>query len=393
MSRSWSPPPPALESGLPELDPHGGPRHGEDPAGGQGPEGGPRLLDFSTNVLPFPPDPGLLEAFRDAPLHTYPDPASRRAREAMARHWAMDPERIALAPGGGELIHRTAATFVAPGQGLLIVGSTFGEYRRAGLLRGALVREVGRGRARLPDPDAVVEVVRGWDTRRWGPLRLVFLCSPNNPTGDGWPDGAISTVADALPTGSLLVLDESYRSFATGDLSPPHRPIDDRILHIRSLTKDLALPGLRVAVAAGSPEVLELLERAAPPWAVSAPAQRVVEAAVRPGPLERLGRRLEELRRLRVELARGLEDAGWSPRPSTTGFILSRVPDATAVIRSLEARGIRVRDAASFGLPGWVRVGSRTGPENGRLLEALNALAPAGTPPNGTARDRDPGAP
>jgi histidinol-phosphate/aromatic aminotransferase/cobyric acid decarboxylase-like protein/broad specificity phosphatase PhoE len=399
---AWHPPAPALgRNGLPPLDPHGGPRAGEGL--GAAPS---TPLDFSTNIVPFPPDPEVLEAARSAPLDRYPDPVALAGRKALARHWECDPERLLLAPGGSELLHRVAHAFLRPGDRVLVLGSTFGEYARAAGIRGARVEHLGRGVDQLPaSSEAEARVAAAAGERGSGPLRLVFLCSPNNPTGDAWSEAEVRGLAAHIPPGCLLVLDESYASFPARGLVPPHLPGHDPVLHIRSLTKDLALPGLRVAVAEGDPRVLEILTAVAPPWPISTPALAAVEAAVRPGPLARLTLRLAETARLRASLARELERRGWSPRPSCTGFLLVPIPPglvapAARVARRLEELGVRVRDATSFGLPGHLRIGTRTAADNARLLEALemlgrpggaDALAPDRAPDSGLPPARAPG--
>ncbi len=392
----WHPPPPAPGAGvLPPLDPHGGTRPGEEGT----------VLDLSTNVVPFPPDEEVVAAVRGAPLERYPDPEARGARQALGAHWGVDPARLLLAPGGSELLHRVALAFLRPGDRVLVLGSTFGEYARAARLRGAEVVHLGRGRDHLPAPAEAEAAVRGGVDRRDAgrvgaggpPFRLVFLCTPNNPTGDAWSQAEVRGLAEAIPPGALLVLDESYASFPARGLVPPHLPGWGPVLHLRSLTKDLALPGLRIAAAEGDPRVLDTLHAVAPPWPVSTPALAAVEAALRPGPLARLAERLAETARRREALARALEARGWAPRPSCTGFLLLPVPAGTTgaeVARRLEAAGVRVRDATSFGLPGHIRVGVGSAAEHARFLEALDAVglgaAPAPAPAAGTAPSASP---
>ncbi|TVR64292.1 MAG: histidinol-phosphate aminotransferase family protein [Gemmatimonadales bacterium] len=427
MTDRWLPPDPAFPGELPPMDPHGGTRPGDLlPVGGGDGSGPrvhqehsrhrPRLVDLSSNVLPFPPDPQVLSAVRAAPLEHYPDPDAVEARRALAHHWDIHEGRILLAPGASELIHRIALAYLAPGDSVLIVGSTFGEYRRASLLRGAGVMEVGRGHPHLPSVEEVVDYLRKGQSTDTS-IRLVFLCTPNNPTGDAWSETEVETLAASLPSRALLVLDESYRSISSGGLVPPHAPENPRILHLRSLTKDLCLPGLRVAVAIGPPPVLQLLHRIAPPWLVSTPAQAAVVAAVRPAVRRRLGDRVRRTWEAREQMARALRTRGfrvessvvsyllWTPwpqgnsgngrssrrrtasetgnttppdHPSAAHESITRPHLATQWVQELESRDVRVRDASSFGLPGWLRVGVGTPPENERFLEVLDRIASEG---------------
>ena len=361
---SWRPPrpDPRLAGAPPEF--HGGPgyeQHGEYP---------PVIADLSTNVNPYLPDEAVRRAVAGAPLEAYPDPAASGARALLAEVWGIDAGRILLAPGASELIYRIARCWIRPGDPVVVCGPTFGEYRRAAVVQGGEVHET-RGVA----PDFALPLRRF--SRRVARLRppVAFLCTPNNPTGEALSDRAVAELADRMPAGTLLVIDESYRSFATGHLAPPHLPGDDRVLHLRSFTKDLGVPGLRLAAAIAPPGILGPLGRAAPPWSVSSVAQAALRAALAPRPLARLEESLARIAVRRRTLAAALARRGWRPGPSATGFVLAAVPDAAATTRALRLRGVRVRHAASFGLPGHIRVAVRGRAEEERFLAALDAIA------------------
>ncbi|MEM7415742.1 MAG: aminotransferase class I/II-fold pyridoxal phosphate-dependent enzyme [Gemmatimonadota bacterium] len=341
---------------------------------------------MSTNVLPGGPDPDIAAAVAAASLDAYPDPEARKARAKLGDVWRIDPRRILLAPGASELIYRIARCWVSDGTPVVIAGPTFGEYARAARLHGGRAYEV---RARRPTLRVDLDELRSTVAR----LRpaLVFLCSPNNPTGHAVDVDAIAEFAHSLPAGTLLVLDESYRTFAEGRLAPPHRPGEDRILHLRSFTKDLAIPGLRIAAAVGAPALLETLRRAGPPWAVSAPALAALHAGLEPAVLARLGARWAELGRGRDALTHALTARGWDVLPSQTGFVLARADTAPLVSRRLREAGVRVRDTRSFGLPDHVRFAAPRSDALPILVEALDALdvgAPGPDTVQPTARDR-----
>ena len=363
-TRGWRPPPadPRVARATPEF--HGGPGYEEN---GEYP---PVTTDLSTNINPYAPDEAVRQAVAGAPLHAYPDPAATKARARLAGTWQLDSERIMLAPGASELIYRLARCWVRPGDPVVVCGPTFGEYRRAVRLQGGEVHEV-RGTATgfaLPLARFSDRVCR---------LRppLAFLCTPNNPTGETLPDDTVAELAHRMPAGTLLLVDESYRSFAAGKLAPPHLPGDDRVLHLRSFTKDLGVPGLRLAAAIAAPAILDPLIRAAPPWSVSSVAQAALRAALAPRALARLDHSLARIAARRTALSAAVARRGWQPLPSATGFVLSSVPAAAATTHALRLRGVRVRHAASFGLPGHIRVAVRRRDEEDRFLAALDEIA------------------
>lgn len=326
--------------------------HGGTRAGGREEE--QDVLDLSSNINPYGPLPNVLAAARETPLDTYPDPVATAARQALAARWAVPIERLALSPGAAAGIHRCINAFVSVGDSVVIAGPTFGEYRRATAAAGGVVVEPS---AAVGSPALGVDALVGAIALR--KPALVFVCSPNNPTGRAVTDAELDAVLTVLPSGALLVLDESYRSFAEGHLATPHRPEDPRIVHIRSFTKDLALPGLRVAALCADPRVVDALQRSAPPWAVSAPAQAALRAALEPESLEALNRQLARVQTRREQLSRALQSAGWRPLPNQrASFVTSWAPDAKHTATTLESDwGIRVRYCASFGLPEHIRVG------------------------------------
>ena len=371
VPRNWRPPrpDPRVARAPPEF--HGGPGYER---GGEYPR---VTADLSTNVNPYLPDEAVREAVAGAALDAYPDPASSGARALLAEAWKIDAERIRIAPGASELIYRLARCWVRPGKPVVACGPTFGEYRRAVCLEGGEFHEV-RGTA----PGFALPLEKFAD--RVNRLRppLAFLCTPNNPTGEALSDATVARLADRMPAGTLLVVDESYRSFAAGRLAPPHLPGDDRVLHLRSFTKDLGVPGLRLAAGIAASAILDPLVRAAPPWSVSSVAQAALSAALSPAALVRLENSLARIAARREALSAELVRRGWSPRPSATGFVLAAVSGAAATAHALRLRGIRVRHAASFGLPRHIRVAVRRRDEEDRFLAALDEIA-ALTPTRG----------
>ena len=361
---NWRPPPPdpRLAGAPPEF--HGGPGYEEDA------EYPPVSADLSTNVNPYLPDEAVRGAVAAARLDAYPDPTSSRARARVAGVWGLDAERILLAPGASELIYRIARCWIRPGDPAVVCGPTFGEYRRAVAIQGGEVHEV-RGVA--PDFRLPLEPFSDRVARLRPPV--AFLCTPNNPTGEALSDTSVAQLAGRMPAGTLLVIDESYRSFAEGRLAPPHLPHDDRVLHLRSFTKDLGVPGLRLAAAVAAPGILHPLASVAPPWSVSSVAQAALRAALAPRALARLEESLIRIAARRRTLSAALARRGWRPGPSATGFILAAVPDAAATAHALRLRGVRVRHAASFGLPGHIRVSVRRRAEEERFLAALDEIA------------------
>lgn len=343
--------------------PHGGPAGAADVAR-------PPRIDFSASINAFGPAEAVLRAIREAPVDAYPDPDSTLARRAVAARWRVEVEEVALG-AGAELIHATCFAFLRPGDTVLVPGPTFGEYARASALSGARILQ---GTAPPPtfdlDPEAIAAAVVQHRPR------LVFLCTPNNPTGQALEREQVRGVADACAAaGTLLVLDQAYDAFVRTPLGTPALAGHPAVLALRSLTKDHALAGVRVGVAVGPAPVVEAVERARPPWSASALAQAATVAALSGAGEAHLAATLPRLREERARLETALTRLGIAVAPSETHYLLARVGDAAAVSgRLLDEHGIRVRDCTSFGLAEHVRIAARLPEENDALLLALEAV-------------------
>ena len=325
-----------------------------------------RMLDFSVNSNPYGPPPGVWDALRTVPLDRYPDREALALRRALSAHLGVPMEQIVAGNGTAELIWLAAMAFVRPGDRALVVGPTFGEYARAVALMGARIATWGA----LPEKDFAVNVAQVRQAVTSVRPRAVFVCTPNNPTGAVVLPEAIQSWARAHPH-TLFVVDEAYIQFVDGLASAASLGADN-VLVLRSMTKDYALAGLRLGYALGSREVIDLLARVRPPWSVNALAQAAGVAA-----LKDEGHLHDSLRRLRQAksiLVAELSALGLAPLPSATHYFLIGVGDGAAFRRALMSQHILVRDCASFGLPEYVRIATRTPQDNARLLEAIREV-------------------
>jgi len=334
------------------------------------------VLDFSVNSNPYGPSPVVAEALAAVSLDRYPDREALALRRALAERLAVAPEQIVIGNGTAELLWLTALAYLRPGERVLIVAPAFGEYARSAALMGATVRY---WTARAEDgfavsPDGVAQALA-----RHAP-RMVFLCTPNNPTGVVTPLAVLDGWARACPE-TLFVVDEAYLAFvAAGDAVD--EGMDDSVLSLeadnvlvmRSMTKDYALAGLRLGYAVGAPAVVDALTRVRPPWNVNALAQAAGLAAL--ADAAHLQASLTRLRASKRALVAGLQGLGLQPLPSAVHFFLVPVGDGAALRRRLMRCGVFVRDCASFGLPAYVRIAPRRPEENARLLAAIRETAP-----------------
>ncbi|PIQ81695.1 MAG: hypothetical protein COV76_07260 [Candidatus Omnitrophica bacterium CG11_big_fil_rev_8_21_14_0_20_64_10] len=337
-----------------------------------------RVVDFSANLNPFGPPPGLYEHLRERLDRSawYPDPVFGRLRAAWGRVWGVAPERLLAGHGAADLIHLVSRWH--RGGRAVIVSPTFSEYDRA-------VR-ADRGES-VP---FFLESERNWALPSpppapfWEGKHLLFLCHPNNPTGSGWPrERLLDWIAAAHAGGLWVVVDESYRELsddpAGADLMSEGSRFP-RLILIRSLTKAFAVPGLRLGFLAAAPGVVRTLQAIQPSWGLSGLAEAAgLWLVEQTGWLAQQGRRIRPLRRA---FQGGLrERTGLLPFPSSANFFLCRHRetgrDLEALVERLAQRGIFVRRCDDFpGLaPGrFLRLAVRRPEENQQFVEAVREL-------------------
>jgi histidinol-phosphate/aromatic aminotransferase/cobyric acid decarboxylase-like protein len=326
-------------------------------------------LDFSVCLNAFGPAEIVARAVAESIIDEYPDPRSRAPRAAAAGRWDRPVAEIAFGAGAAELIHAACFAYLRPGDGVLIGAPAFGEYERAVRLCGAVPRKFDLNGS----PSACERLCGEIASSR---PRLTFLTTPMNPTGDSFALDDLRLVADvARASDCLLVVDQAYDAFAAAPLGTPALAGHAAVLHLRSMTKDHALAGVRVAFAVASPDVVDAIERARVPWAASNGAQAAGVATRSDAALLHVRDTTAILRQEATRVIGLLASRGITVRPTSTHFFLVRCQSARiARDRLLAEHGILVRDCTSFGLPEWIRVAARTPAQNDVLIHALDSV-------------------
>jgi histidinol-phosphate aminotransferase len=335
-----------------------------EPTGAVAHGGAPRgWLDFSANVGPFGVSPEVSAAVARSRYDSYGELDARPAERRLATEVGLPRSWVMLTAGATEALRLAAQALLEEGQRALVLAPTYGEYARIASSQGAQVVEVRAQSARLVPPVAafITQLASGR-------FRLAFVCDPNNPTGARLRRSQLRTIVDALPARTILVLDQSFVAFS-GEMIPVAEIVrGGRVIVVRSLTKRLAAPGLRVGYVVAAPSLVGTLRDVRDPWPLS--AQACSAAASASWALSPSARATLAVWRRRLAIA--LRDLGLVPRPSVANFLLAEVgPLAERLVHALACRRIAVRWCASFGLPDHVRIAVRPPDEQDRLIRAL----------------------
>ncbi|HEX2754037.1 MAG TPA: histidinol-phosphate transaminase [Candidatus Limnocylindrales bacterium] len=345
-----------------------------------------QILRFDLNTSPAPPDfvAGILAAGTfDAPLSEYPPSDYRRLVETAAGVYGVGTDELLVGAGADEILDLAGKAFLAPGSLAVVPAPTYAMYRIVTEQRGAtavLVPRLGAGAGYAVDPGPTREAAVD--------AELVWLCSPNNPTGLPEPAGAIATLLDGIAADAqragrapaIVVLDEAYAEFVGASL------LDLRLDHpnlvvVRTASKAYALAGLRVGFAIARPETIARIAPYRPPGSVSTISVTVVTEAL----ADPRGMRanVERVDAERDRLSGALRDAGWAVGPTVTNFLLvdfGTTDRAAATATGLLGRGLVPRTfGAGHPLAHCLRLTIRDRAGNDRLIAAAGEIEGAGT--------------
>ncbi|HEX5014658.1 MAG TPA: histidinol-phosphate transaminase [Candidatus Limnocylindrales bacterium] len=339
------------------------------------------IVRFDLNTSPAPPDVAsrLLAAGRfESPLSEYPPSDYRRLVEAAAATYGVGSDELLVGAGADEILDLVGKTFLPPGGIAVIPTPSYAMYRVITEQRGASVAAVprlGEDERWASDMPAVRAAARA--------SQVVWLCSPNNPTGLAEPNGAIEQLLqglaeDAAAAGAappIVVLDEAYAEFVGTSLLPLRERYANLIV-VRTASKAYALAGLRVGFAVARPETVARIAPYRPPGSIATTSVTIVTEALRDPTAMRAN--LARVEREHEYLSEGLRAAGWRVGPSVTNFLLVRfatVEAAAAAAEGMLRRGLVPRTfGAGHPLADSLRLTVRDRDENDRLIDAARSV-------------------
>lgn len=330
-----------------------------------------KIAKLASNENPFGASPlGMAAAERAIrSIHLYPDGGCYDLREKIAEVRGVSPEAVLIGNGSNEIIELLGHAFLRPGDEVVMGAQAFIVYKLVAKLFGATPVEVP-----MPgfchDVDAMLAAV----TER---TRLLFVASPNNPTGMANAESDLIRLAEQLPEHVIFCLDEAYAEYL--EQAPDLRAAISagrKVVCMRTFSKIYGLGGLRVGYAYGDPELIQLLQRVRQPFNVNSVAQAAATAAL--GDLKFLEKCRVENEAGRQFLCDGLTAMGFETHAGQANFVLSRVGNGKMIFEQLQQRGIIIRPLAPYGMPEYIRITIGTAAENAKLLAMLGELVESG---------------
>jgi histidinol-phosphate aminotransferase len=337
-----------------------------------------RIIKLSSNEGAFGTSPAARAAIaRSADsMSRYPDGSARAMREAIGVYYGLDPARIVCGNGSDEILNLLIQAYGGPGTELLMSAHGFSLYGIFATLAGGAVIKLPE-RDLVADVDAFLAAV----TKR---TRLVFLANPNNPTGSLVPLPELRRLRDGLPPDVLLVLDGAYAEYVERpdfDAGLSLVEAGENAVMTRTFSKIWGLGGARLGWGYGPAAIIDVLNRLRPPFNIGNAAVAAGIAALAEPGWEQRSRSHNHAARARVTAA--LQAIGLRVWPSEANFVLAdfdTVERARAADAFLRARGIIVRNVASYGLPHCLRITIGTDEECAAVIDALRDFATRNVP-------------
>jgi histidinol-phosphate aminotransferase len=327
----------------------------------------PSLTRLHANEAPWRPAGDTTAAG----LNRYPEPQPRALIERLSGLYGVPASSVLATRGADEAIDVLSRIYLRAGtDAILQCAPTFGMYQVSARIQGAVVIEIP------------LERERGWalDAHRllaaWRPnIKLVYLCSPNNPTANLLDETAIEQICAALEGKAIVVIDEAYIEWSGSKSLTRWLHRFSTLAILRTLSKAHALAGARIGALLANPALIDLAKRVVPPYSLAQPAVEAALRALQPAELVAAQSRLEGLLAERDYLGRGLAASPWVDRvwPSDANFLLIDC-DADRFMSSAMAGGLIVRDLrANPSLPRSLRVSIGSREQNDALLRCVGA--------------------
>lgn len=300
----------------------------------------------------------------------YPDPLQHELKSKIAALKGISPQQLFLGNGSDESIDLLIRAFCRPGvDEIVVMPPTYGMYAVCAGIHDATVREIPLTGTFTIDVDRVLDALAPQ-------TKLIFVCSPNNPSANCMPAEEIEALLQAHR--GLVILDEAYIDYAPEKSFVPQLSRFPNLVILQTFSKAWGLAALRLGMAIASPEVVDILNRIKPPYNIGVATQELaLQALANSGRKDRM---VQATLRAREALRAELETLPFVERvfPSDANFLLVKTGQARQIYQALLARQVIIRDRSQVAHPettGCLRITVGTPQENRMLLDALREIA------------------
>lgn len=311
----------------------------------------------------------------DSNCHRYPEPQPMDLRQRIAEVYGVAWPQVLVGRGSDEAIDLLTRAFCRAGRdAVLISPPTFGMYAVCARVQDAAVIELPLGPAFDYPLAAAIDAVRANPA-----IKLVYLCTPNNPTGNVIELATVRALLDATRGVALVVVDEAYQEFSKGESALSLLSEFEHLVVLRTLSKAHGLAGYRIGLCFAEAEVVALLQKIMAPYPLPSVCIEAAMRALDAPSLTATAARIAEVRNERARIAAELlklPDVR-AVLPSHANFLSVRFDDPATVYRALQAAGILVRQLQRYpGLSDALRISIGTRADNDALLGVLRAGQP-----------------
>lgn len=329
------------------------------------------LTWLDANENPWPPASERNDTGGVRSCNRYPDPQPVELLKKASERYGVKPENIVISRGSDEGIDLLVRAFCRPGQDAIIQSSpAFPMYSWSAELQGAKVIDVPLDTQKgfALRPDAIIEEA----SKPENSVKLVFLCTPNNPTGNSFPQNELLQICKELEGKALVILDEAYIEFSEQKSLVSMIDKQPNLVVLRTLSKALALAGARCGFTFAQPVITDVMRKVIAPYPIPVPVTRIVEENLKPEnaklAADHIASLIKERKRLEKELPKSPDVV--KIFPSDTNFLFIQTRDGKAFLKQLSDKKIVIRDRNKV-FPNCVRLTIGTPEQNNRVLEAL----------------------
>ena len=329
-----------------------------------------RVVKLASNESSVKMPRGIFQAIVDATenLGRYPDGHARELRRALAKELDIPFETTMVGNGAEECLNMIGQAFLNPGDESVIPDPTFDAYRIATEFMAATPVYVP-----LKDDCIDLDRVLGAVTDK---TKIVWICSPNNPTGTVLDKQVFDAFLDKLPDNIIVVLDQAYWEYIISE-NPANAcdylDTDARVIGIRTFSKVFGLAGLRIGYLTAHPAVVEVISKVKPPFNVNVLAQAAAKAALAEKAFK--AQHLEVTRIEREKMIAAFQARGITVKPTQTNFLMVPLPfNGDKLFSRLLPQGVIVRPGSVFKIPNAIRLSIGNPEENRFFLEKFDQV-------------------